>query len=62
MNKGYRVLVVEKVYEPMLKTQNEARGYYLNAYQNEVERRLVEQLREKYKVKIYWDVIEGITY
>jgi pyruvate formate-lyase activating enzyme-like uncharacterized protein len=61
-HKGYRLLAVEKVLEPMLKGQNEARGYYLNAYQNEVERRLIEELRKKYNVKINWNVVEEITY
>lgn len=60
--KGYRILVVDKVLEPMLKSQLEARGYYLNAYQNEVERRLNEELRRKYNVKINWNVVEEITY
>ncbi len=61
-NKGYRLLVVEQIIEPTLKAQNEARGYYLNAYQNEVERRLNDELRKKYDVKINWDVIDAITY
>lgn len=60
--KGYRASVVEKVLEPMLKAQNEARGYYLNAYQNEVEQHLNEELRKKYNVKINWNVVEEITY
>lgn len=59
---GYCALVVERVLEPMLKTQAEARGYYLNAYQNEVERRLNEELRKKYNVRINWDVVNQITY
>lgn len=61
-NKGYRIMVVEQIVEPSLKGQNEARGYYLNAYQNEVERRLNDELRKKYNVKIYWDVIDEIAY
>jgi len=59
---GYRCIVVEEVMEPMLKSQTEARGYYLNAYQNEVEQKLNEELRRKYNVKINWDVVEKITY
>lgn len=60
--KGYRALVVMSVDAPALKSQAEARGYYLNAYQNEVERRLNDELRKKYNVKINWDVINEITY
>lgn len=60
--KGYRALVVVDVDAPTLKAQNEARGYYLNAYQNEVERRLNDELRKKYNVKINWDVVNEITY
>ncbi len=61
-DEGYRCIVVEEVMEPMLKSQTEARGYYLNAYQNEVEQKLNEELRRKYNVKINWDVVEQITY
>ena len=60
--KGYRALVVERVFEPMLKSQLEARGYYLSEYQNEVERNLNEELRKKYNVKINWDVVDDIVY
>lgn len=60
--KGYRALVVVSIDPPTLKSQGEARGYYLNAYQNEVERRLNDELRKKYNVKINWDVVNDITY
>ena len=60
--KGYRAIVVDEVMEPMLKSQTEARGYYLNLYQNEVEQKLNEELRRKYNVKINWNVVEEITY
>lgn len=58
--KGYRVLVVDKILQPALKAQTEARGYYLNEYQNEVERKLNEELRRKYNVKINRDVVKAI--
>ncbi len=61
-DKGYNAVVVVGVDAPTLKAQNEARGYYLNAYQNEVERRLNDELRKKYNVKINWDVVDEITY
>ena len=60
--KGYRVLEVEEVMPPMLKSRKEARGYYLNEYQNELEAKLIEFLRKKYNVKINRDVVENINY
>lgn len=60
--KGYRAVVVEDVLPPMLKEQAAARGYYLNAYQNEVERQHNAQLRKKYNVKINYDVVKQIKY
>lgn len=59
---GYRLLVVDEILKPMLKEQMEARGYYLNAWQNEVERRLISDLRAKYNVKINYDALSKITY
>lgn len=59
---GYRAVVVEEVVLPMMKTQKEARGYYLNEYQNEIERQLNASLRQKYNVKINQDVVESIVY
>ncbi len=59
--KGYRLVVVEEVLPPMLKGQMEARGYYLNAWQNEVERQLNDELRSKYNVKINWDAVKKIN-
>ena len=62
LNKGYRAIIVVDIIEPMLKSQSEARGYYLNLYQNEVEQKLNTELRKKYNVKINWDVVEKIKY
>lgn len=59
---GYVVLNVQDILFPTLKEINEARGYYINDYQNELERRLVEHLRSKYNVIIHQDVVDGITY
>lgn len=59
---GYAIIVVEQLMPPMLKTADEARGYYVNDFQNDLERRLVEQLRKKYNVKIHQEVIDEITY
>lgn len=59
---GYKILIVEKLYEPELKSCQEARGYYLNEYQNYLEAENIRQLREKYNVKIHQDVVDEITY
>lgn len=61
-SKGYRAVVVEEILPPMLKGQMEARGYYLNGYQNEVEQKHNAYLREKYSVKINYDVVKQIRY
>lgn len=55
-------MVVEDIIPPTLKSQQEARGYYLNGYQNEVERQLNNELRKKYNVRINWDVVDKISY
>lgn len=60
--KGYRAIVVEEILPPTLKEQLAARGYYLNAYQNEVEQQHNEALRKKYNVKINYDVVKQIKY
>jgi peptidyl-prolyl cis-trans isomerase SurA len=59
---GYRAIVVEDIIAPVIKSQREARGYYLNGYQNEVEENLNQTLRKKYNVKIHWDVVNKINY
>lgn len=59
---GYQVLIVEQLLEPELKSRQEARGYYLNDYQNYLEEENVRRLREKYNVVIHQDVIDAITY
>lgn len=61
-NGAYRIMIVEEILPPMLKEQQEARGYYLNAWQNEVEQNLVRELHKKYNVKINWDVVRSIVY
>lgn len=60
--KGYDLLLVEKVLEPEPKALLEARGYYLNDYQNYLDEMVCRQLREKYNVKIHQEVIDEITY
>ena len=59
---GYRLLAVEEILPRSLKGLSEARGYYLNAWQNEVEQTLNESLLKNYKVKIHRDVVHSITF
>lgn len=59
---GYEVVRVDRIYDPCLKSQSEARGYYVNEYQNYLEKELIKQLRKKYNVVIHQDVIDEITY
>lgn len=60
--KGYRFLIVEQILQPELKSRQEARGYYLNDYQNYLEEQNNAALRKKYNVVIHQDVIDAITY
>jgi len=60
--KGYQILVVSRILEPELKTKEEARGFYLNDYQNFLEQQNNAALRAKYGVKVHQDVIDEITY
>lgn len=60
--KGYHLLMVQNVIAPCLKAQMEARGYYLSAWQNEVEKELCESLRAQYKVKINYDALRKIAF
>lgn len=59
---GYRIVKVNNILNPQLKTRTEARGYYINDYQNYLESQLIENLRKKYNVIIHQDVIDEITY
>ena len=59
---GYRIVVVEEVLPRSIKPLMDARGYYLNAWQNEVERQLNDDLRQKYNVKIHRDVVRTLTF
>ena len=62
MEKGYKILIVEQILQPELKSRDEARGYYLNDYQNYLEEQNNIELRKKYNVVIHQDVIDNITY
>lgn len=58
----YQIVVVDQLLQPELKSCQEARGYYLNDYQNYLEEENVKRLREKYHVAIRQEVVDEITY
>ena len=58
---GYRLLQVTRIIPPTLKDIREARGYYLNDYQNHLERQLVERLKARYHAVRHQDVINAIA-
>lgn len=60
--RGYQMVRVDKLIDPCLKSRVEARGYYINDYQNYLDEELVKSLRKKYNVVIHQDVIDEITY
>ena len=60
--KGYRLIAVEEILPRSLKGIGEARGYYLNAWQNEVEQNLNEHLRKQYNVKIDRNVVRSLSF
>lgn len=59
---GYQLVRVDELLAPCLKTRKEARGFYINEYQNFLEQELIKNLRNKYNVVIHQDVIDEITY
>lgn len=58
----YRVVVVRELLYPSLKALNDARGYYINDYQNYLESELIRELRKKYHVVLHQDVLDETTY
>ena len=60
--KGYIIIVVKGLIEPTVKDLRDARGYYINDYQTYLEKQLVENLRNKYKITVYRDKIDRITF
>ena len=60
--RGYKIVRVDGILNPRPKTLLEARGYYINDYQNYLEQQLNDSLRKKYNVVIHQDVIDEITY
>jgi peptidyl-prolyl cis-trans isomerase SurA len=48
----FKIVKIEKLLEPRMKTLDEARGYVVADYQDYLEEQWVEELRETYEVDI----------
>lgn len=59
---GYVIVIVRGIKDPELKSLRDARGYYINDYQNYLEENLIKELRSKYKVVVHEDKINVISY
>ena len=59
---GYVIVIVRGIKDPELKSLRDARGYYINDYQNYLEENLIKELRSKYKVVVHEDKINAISY
>ena len=58
---GQRVLVVREVLAPTPKKLDEARGYVIADYQDELERRWVAELAEEYEVEMNDEAFEALV-
>jgi peptidyl-prolyl cis-trans isomerase SurA len=60
--KGSQVVIVDikKVLDPMPKTLDEAKGLITSDYQNYLEQQWMNELRNKYEVKINDEVLKSI--
>ncbi len=59
-DKTYSVVKTINVMEPTYKTLNEARGYVISDYQDELEQQWITSLRQKYPVTIHEEVLQSI--
>jgi peptidyl-prolyl cis-trans isomerase SurA len=56
----YKIVKIEELLEPRIKTLDEARGYVVADYQDYLEDQWVESLREAYEVEINREVFEDL--
>ena len=67
MNKGYGkngsffFTKIEEIVEPTIKTLDEARGYVVADYQDNLEKELIKKLKEKFKVEINEKVFKSLV-
>ena len=59
-NDAYHIFVIEKVLPESTKAIEEARGQIVGDYQNELERRWLMELGERYEVTINQDVLDKV--
>jgi peptidyl-prolyl cis-trans isomerase SurA len=52
---------IKEVLLPQPKSLNEARGYYISGYQDQLEKEWIASLRKKYPVKINQEVLNSIA-
>lgn len=52
---------IEEIIEPSIKTLEEARGYVVADYQDNLEKELIKKLKEKFKVEINDAVLKSIS-
>lgn len=59
-DKGYQVIEVLELMEPMPKELSDARGIIISDYQNQLEKEWIESLRSKYEYQVYPEVLEYV--
>ena len=59
-DKGYQVIEVLEIMEPMPKELSESRGIIISDYQNQLEAEWIKSLRAKYAYEVYPTVLEQV--
>lgn len=59
-NNQFVFVHIKEILEPRPKTLKEARGLVTSAYQEYLEKKWMEELKEKYEVKVFKDALEAI--
>ena len=54
-------MIVEKIIPPQPKSLEEARGYIIADYQDQLEKEWVASLQKKYPVKVNEEVLKNIS-
>ena len=55
-----RFAIVRNVIHSQPKLLSEARGTFTSEYQNDLEKQWIKELREKYPIRVYEDVVKSI--
>ncbi len=59
-NKGWNFMKIEEILPPAPKTLDEARGYVIADYQDKLEKDWIQELKERYNVKVNQQVFESL--